>query len=363
MMNSSQNQTLVLSKDDIQNIILHYGIDHVMDELIERLQSAIKNYDPEKIDIPIRSGFHYDLPRTGLIEWMPVYSRPEEEVVIKVVGYHPMNPSATGLPTIISTISAYDTSSGHLKAIMDGVLLTALRTGASTAVASQLLASEESTVLGLIGCGAQSVTQLHALSRRFKLKEVLIYDVDEHAMASFKDRVASQHLDITIKDSTITELVQASDILCTATSIDVGAGPLFDGIETKAHLHINAVGADFPGKTEIPLSFLKQSFICPDFLSQALVEGECQQLIEEQEAIGPNWVEVLQNSSNYHQVKGQRSVFDSTGWALEDQVVSELFIEYAAALNLGRQILIENVPQDAKNPYEFVKSSKPSMLV
>jgi len=277
-----------------------------MDELINRLQSAIKSYDPVHIDIPIRAGFHYDLPRTGLIEWMPIYSRLEEEVVIKVVGYHPTNPSATGLPTIISTISAYDTSSGHLKAIMDGVLLTALRTGASTAVASRLLASEDSTVLGLIGCGAQSITQLHALSRIFKLKEVLIYDIDKNSMESFKDRVASQHLDVTIKYSTISEIVQSSDILCTATSIDVGAGPLFDDIETKPHLHINAVGADFPGKTEVPLSFLKQSFICPDFLSQALVEGECQQLIDEQEAIGPNWVEVLQNSSKYDYVKAQR---------------------------------------------------------
>ena len=346
-----KNQTLVLSKDDIQNILRRVGLNKVMDELIQELTIAIKNYHKSHTSIPTRSGFHYDLPQTGLIEWMPIYKH-ESDVVIKVVGYHPNNPKVNQLPTIVSTISSYDTASGHLKSIMDGVLLTALRTGASSAIASRFLADKNSSTLGLIGCGAQSVTQLHALSRLFQIKDVLIYDVDEDSMQSFEHRVESMNLAMNIQYSTIEKIVELSDILCTATSIDVGEGPLFDNIETKPHLHINAIGADFPGKTEIPLSFLKQSFVCPDFLSQALIEGECQKL--DQEDIGPNWVEVIQNPSKYESVKSQRSTFDSTGWALEDQVVAELFTKYAQDLGLGQQIEIENVPKDAKSPYEFM---------
>ena len=100
---------------------------------------------------------------------MPIYKK-GAEVVIKVVGYHPKNPKNFNLPTILSSISSYDTKTGHLMGIADGVLLTALRTGAASAVASELLAKPESTTLGLIGCGAQSITQLHALSRYSNLK-------------------------------------------------------------------------------------------------------------------------------------------------------------------------------------------------
>ena len=94
---------------------------------------------------------------------MPLYNQ-GEKVLIKVVGYHPSNPSEHNLPTIISTISEYDTKSGHLCALIDGVLPTAIRTGAASAIASEMLANSESLTLGLIGCGAQG---RYATSRSF----------------------------------------------------------------------------------------------------------------------------------------------------------------------------------------------------
>ena len=274
--------------------------------------------------------------------------------MIKVVGYHPGNPDKYNLPTILSTLSAYDTATGHLLGLMDGVLLTALRTGAASAIASVLLADPASKILGLIGCGAQSVTQLHALSRNFDFEKVLIYDTDQTAMSSFQDRCLALDLELEIAYSTIEEIVTTSDILCTATSVEVGKGPLFSDMETKPSLHINAVGADFPGKVELPLGLLEKSFISPDFREQAVIEGECQQL--DREKIGPDLVEVAQNHQQYIHVQKQLSVFDSTGWALEDQVVMELFLEYASSLGLGKEIEIEFMPEDAKNPYHFIEA-------
>lgn len=358
-MHSDAQHTLILSCADVQQIISHYGLNQIMDALIERLERAISSFDSAQIITPARSGFHYDAPESGLVEWMPLYIN-GKQVTIKVVGYHPANPRKFNLPTIMSTISAYDTSTGHLLGIMDGVLPTALRTGAATAVASKYLAHPESSTLGIIGCGAQAVTQIHALSRIFNLKEILIYDTDTKAVDSLSARCQVLDLEATFIASPIDRIVSEADILVTATSIDVGAGPLFSGLPSKNHLHINAVGSDFPGKTELPLDFLQNSLVCPDFHAQAIVEGECQQLDANQ--IGPDLVTLIQNQQTYNEVPLQRTVFDSTGWALEDQIVLELFLEYAHVQNLGLEIELENMSGDVSNPYDLIKVPQPSKI-
>ena len=355
-MRANKNKTLVLSSFDIQEILRHFGVDWTMMTLVERLRIAINNYNPQKISIPVRSGFHYEKPQSGLIEWMPLYHQDGQtgKVLIKVVGYHPSNPSKFTLPTIISTISEYDTNSGHLCAVIDGVLATAIRTGAASAVASKLMAHPASSNLGLIGCGTQAVTQLHAISLCFEIERVLFYDIDPNASSSFEKRCSALNLDIDFVSTNIEEIVKNSDILCTATSIDIGSGPLFSDIETKPHLHINAVGSDFPGKVEIPFDLLQKCFVCPDFIEQAIVEGECQQL--ERKDIGAGLVEVAQNSDKYAYLQNERSVFDSTGWALEDKVVMDLFLDCASELGLGQELEIEHRPSDTKNPYDFAEA-------
>ncbi|WP_400077190.1 ornithine cyclodeaminase family protein [Winogradskyella sp. R77965] len=346
-----ENKTLILSGNDVNKILETYGLNKLMDTLIERTTNSIKSYNPEKTEIPIRSGFNYEINDPGLVEWMPVHKK-GDEVVIKVVGYHPRNPVKYDLPTILSTISSYDTTTGHLKGLVDGVLLTALRTGAASAVASKFLAKEDSSVLGLIGCGAQSVTQLHALSRLFDIKKVMLFDVDKTTMASFSNRIAMLDLNIEIVSSSMKDILNICDIVCTETSIDVGTGPLFKNLKTNDHIHINAIGSDFPGKVELPLDLLKQSLVCPDFLEQAKIEGECQQLKDSE--IGPDLSELVKHSETYTSAKNQRTVFDSTGWALEDQIVMDLFLDLATEFGIGQEIAIENISEDAKNPYNFI---------
>ncbi|MFK8059240.1 MAG: ornithine cyclodeaminase family protein [Polaribacter sp.] len=347
----NNKKTVILSAENVNTIVKTYGLNKLMDTLIERTSLAIKNFSKKKIDIPIRSGFNYEGENPGLIEMMPIHIK-EKEVVIKVVGYHPKNPINFKLPTILSSISAYDTKTGHLKGLADGVLLTALRTGAASAIATKILAKPSSSILGLIGCGAQSITQLHALSRLFDIKKVLLFDIDKNAMDTFSERSSMLNLDIEIAFSNIKEIINISDIICTETSIEVGEGPLFSNLETQSHLHINAVGSDFPGKVELPLDFLKQSLVCPDFFEQAKIEGECQRLKDSE--IGPDLVKLVQNSDVYSYAKEERTVFDSTGLALEDQVVMNLFLELANEFGIGQEIALENISDDAKNPYNFM---------
>ena len=345
-------ETLILSVNDIHKIVHKVGIDNLMDETIARLIIAFQQFDRHQTIVPPRDGFNYKDPHTGLIEWMPVLQQ-KDRVVIKIVGYHPTNPDIRQLPTVLSTVSAYDTDSGHLIGLMDATFLTALRTGAASALASQIMAIPDSKNLGIIGCGAQAVSQLHALSRIFDFERVLIYDIDPTVSNSLAERVACLKLkNLTIQTTPLKELVASADILCTATSVEIGDGPVLDDGRLKSWLHINAVGSDFPGKIELPRSLLKRSFICPDFLAQAIKEGECQQL--KPEDIQPELYYLLQHKERYLDIQEKMTVFDSTGWALEDRVAMNMFLDYARDLKLGTLVQLESISADARNPYDFM---------
>lgn len=343
--------TRILSAADIHTIVQYVGLHAIMDDMIARLTHALETYDPAACSVPPRAGFAYSEPYTGLVEWMPVMTH-GQSATIKVVGYHPCNPVVNDLPTILSTTSAYDVTSGRLLGLVDSTFLTALRTGAATAVASRCLARPDSQVIGLIGAGAQAVTQLHALSRLFPIARVLVADVDPVASRSFARRTAFLDLPTeALGAARLPELVAAADILCTATSVAVGGGPVFADGAMRPWLHVNAVGSDFPGKTELPLTLLQRSVVCPDFLEQALHEGECQQLPPA--AVGPSLVALVQQPAARAGLADRLTVFDSTGWALEDQVALEMIMAYAADLRIGHLVELDGAAVDPKDPYGF----------
>ena len=348
-------KTTVLSQSDIQAIVAEIGIDRLRDELIARVDEAFCNFDPQQTAVPVRDGFNYSSPRSGLLEWMPLLQT-GEHVLMKMVGYHPQNPDLSGLPTILSDFSLYNATTGQLEAVVDGTLLTAFRTGAASAVASRFLASPDSRVVGLIGCGAQAVTQLHALTRVFDVKHVCCFDTDFATMASFEQRCQPFAGEVEFEMSSIEDVLELSDIISIATTIDIGAGPVFDDVPTQEHLHINAVGSDFPNKFELPLSLLKRSFVTPDVRGQAEVEGECQQLAPS--GIGEELYQLMQRSEVSPELKHRLTVFDSTGWVLEDYVVTKLFLEHARALGLGTEIWMGTQSADPKSPYVFLAGNE-----
>ena len=348
---ADQMLTTVVGRDDIASIVETVGLDTLMDEMIQRLTDAIVTFDETQTRVRARDGFHYLEPDLGLLEWMPVIQN-GEATTIKVVGYHPMNPTRRQLPTILSTISVYDTATGHLSGLADGTFLTALRTGAASAVASRVLARPSSKVLGLLGCGAQSITQLHALLRVFPIDQVLISDIRQDNVDSFEQR-ASEFLPelVEVKPVPLDTLMQTADIVCTSTSLGIGQGPLFEDVPTKPWLHINAVGSDFPGKVELPTELLRRALVCPDVREQAVKEGECQVLAAEE--IGPSLAHVVAHPGAYESWQEDLTVFDSTGWALGDQVAMKLLMRYADALGLGTKLALEDIGDDPLDPYRL----------
>ena len=355
MAGKQKNTTLVVDVSDLRTITQRIGLNALMDQVIKELEQSIREYSPARFTIPAREGFDYSSPSIGLLEWMPAMHA-GEQVAMKVVGYHPQNPSDASLPTVLSTMLTYDTHTGHLQAVMDGTLITALRTGAASAIASRVLARPGSRALGLIGCGAQAVAQLHALSRVFDFEEVLAFDLDRNAMNSFRVRIAPLELDrIRLRLEPPGRVVREADILCTATSVSIGEGPVIDDIGVQDHIHINAVGSDFPGKIELPHDLLERALVYPDFTDQAIREGECQQLRRDQ--IGPDLSTLIKEDVTHAAAQNRLTVFDSTGWALEDHVTCRILFEHARRLGLGKEMEIESAGADPLNAYEQVMGS------
>lgn len=343
-----KRETLIVSEADIAAIIASLGIDQLMDDTIAALQSAFFEFGNGAIEIRQRTGFVYDDPEPGLVEFMPSM-RTRQSVAMKVVGYHPGNPVNRQLPTILATNSLYDTTNGHLRALVDGTFATALRTGAASAVASRILAAPESRVLGIIGSGAQAVTQAHALSRCFTFTHVLVHDINRDHAESFAARTPFLRVPVRIVPKA--EVFARSDILVLATSNSVGAPPvLVQGVH-QPHLHINAVGSDIPGKTELSPTILRTAFVAPDYRVQALVEGECQQLSPD--TIGPELHELVKGPERFRDEQRRFTVFDSTGNPLEDLVVTETLVKHAERLAIGRRIVIEAGAYDPLDPYRF----------
>ena len=342
--------TRVVTGDDIGELIARVGLDPLMGLMIERLQKACAEYDPEVDRVRERDGFHYHIPDLGLLEWMPSM-RVGQRVTVKMVGYHPHNPDKYHLPTILSTVSVYDPRNGHMTGLVDGTFLTALRTGAASVVASRVLARPDSSVVGIIGCGAQAVTQLHGLFLEYPIRRVLINDIDPAAEASLADRLAPVLSDgIDIRSAPLDLMVQDADILVTATSEEPGKPPLFDQLQNHPWLHINAIGSDFSGKAELPLGLLQEALVIPDDHAQARREGECQRLTDDQ--VGPELWHLVQHADEFKPFRDRLTVFDSTGWSLEDQIAGQMLIELADEYDLGQRLRLERVTRDPLNPYD-----------
>jgi ornithine cyclodeaminase/alanine dehydrogenase-like protein (mu-crystallin family) len=343
-------QTRVLGANDLADIVTAVGLDRLLDELIEALVHALDDHDEEVLVTPDRDGFHYEKPDLGLLEWMPSMEL-GRAVAIKTVGYHPTNPVQRGIPSVLASTALYDTATGELVVLAEATLLTALRTGVASAVATDILARDGEVAVGVIGAGAQAVTQVHAISRVRPLSRVLAADASAANAESLGERLA--FLGVPVEAVDAERLVGQVDVLCTCTSVDPGQGPVVPDVEHRPWLHVNAVGADFAGKVELPRALLDRALVCPDVRSQCIAEGECQQLPVD--AIGPDLTQLVKHRARYDVHRSTTTVFDSTGWSLEDLVAVEVVAAHAERLGIGALIDLRPDGSDPYDPYALIR--------
>lgn len=345
--------TVCFDVDDLRAVVADVGLHAFMDDMIARLRQGYEAFEPSQVQNETRSGFSYNQPELGLVEWMPTMTL-GDVVSVKTVAYHPENPTRRNLPSVLATTALYNTETGRLDAICEATLLTALRTGATSAVMTDRLTHDRPITLGVVGCGAQAVTQIHAISRVRPIERLIVTDANESNAKSLGSRLPSEVTEPEpVSVIEFAELIRTLDVLCTCTSVDPGDGPVIELEGAKPHLHVNAVGSDFPGKVELPVDYLRTSVVVPDLLDQCLVEGESQQL--EPSELGPGMIDVLTDPAHI-ELASQRTVFDSTGWGYADQLAAQLFIEHATRLGLGTPVQLQHRPADPFDPYETLDS-------
>jgi alanine dehydrogenase len=243
---------------------------------------------------------------------------------MKWVNVHPQNPSL-GLPSIMAILIYSDPETGYPLAIMDATEITAYRTGAAAGIASRYLARRDSHTIGIIGAGFQAHTQILAHAEMFSRISINVFDVSKSAV----DRLMQSSSQLSIRNCSIQEAV-ASDIVCTLTP---SRSPVIKKEWMAAGTHINAVGADAPGKQELDPSILKEAIVVVDDLEQASTSGEINVPIQKgvysiREVYG-TLAEIVAGKKKRRMDNKAITVFDSTGLAVEDIAVAKLLFEKA----------------------------------
>jgi alanine dehydrogenase len=243
---------------------------------------------------------------------------------VKWVNVHPQNVSI-GLPSVMAVLIYSDPETGYPLAIMDATEITAFRTGAAAAIASKYLARRDSRTIGIIGAGFQAHTQILAHAELFSSISMTISDVSRAAV----DRLIQSLPQLSMRNCSIQEAA-ASDIVCTLTP---SRTPIVRKEWISPGTHINAVGADAPGKQELDPSILKEAIVVVDDLTQASHSGEInvpiQKGVYSTDEVYGTLAEIVIGKKKGRVDKRAITVFDSTGIGVEDIAVAKLLFEKA----------------------------------
>ena len=217
-------------------------------------------------EVPVRA--HIFMPEEkGQSLFMPAYLAGNRQFGVKVVGIHDENPQK-GLPYIHAVVLVMDATDGKPLALVDGTYLTALRTGAGSGIATQLLAREDAKVLAVFGAGVQARTQIEAVLAVRQIEEILLFNRTEAKAKLLKTELEEKYK-ISCKLA-LGEDLKKADIICTATS---SSNPLFNAEHLKPGTHINAIGAYRKDMAEIPPDAVVHSSVFVDHISATWEEA------------------------------------------------------------------------------------------
>ena len=309
------------------------GAARCMTDLAAELRADFLRW--ESFDKSARTASHS--PR-GVIELMPVAD--DALYSFKYVNGHPGNP-ASGLPTVMAFGVLAEVRTGYPLLLSELTLTTALRTAATSALAAQALARPGSRRMALIGNGAQAEFQALAFHALLGIRELRVYDTDPAATDKLVRNLA--HVDgLTVERAASTaEAVRGADIVTTVTA-DKSRATILTPAMVEPGMHLNAVGGDCPGKTELHPDVLRGARVVVEYEPQSRVEGEIQQLPADH-PVTELW-RVLCGDAPGRTRADEVTVFDSVGFALEDYSALRYLYQQAQARGLGLDV--ELVPTD-----------------
>ncbi len=295
-----------VSVDNMMKLVLHLGVERVLRDLATEIEADFRRWP--LFDKTPRVASHSDV---GVIELMPTSDG--ETYGFKYVNGHPSNTKA-GLQTVTAFGLLADVATGYPVLLSEMTILTALRTAATSAMAAKWLAPAGAKVMALIGNGAQAEFQALGFKAICGITEVRLYDIDADATRKCISNLAGYDLKL-VFCATPEEAILGADIITTCTADKQYATILTDNM-VGAGVHINGVGGDCPGKTELHRDILLRSEIFVEYPPQTRVEGEIQQLAPDH-PVTELW-QVITGAAPGRKDARQITLFDSVGFAVED---------------------------------------------
>ncbi len=325
---------LALTRDDVRKLV-------TMADAIDLMKTAFTELSAGRTDSPLRTVIPVRENMADAL-FMPAHVPAMEALGVKIVAVFGENPSR-GLPVINAMVVVLDIETGQPLAIMDGTYLTALRTGAVSGAATDLLARQESRVAVIIGAGAQGLTQAAAVCTVRPIERIIAVDRDQRQLDRFREGMIRDWPDLVDRLETTIDAaaaVRQADIVCTATT---SRTPVFDDRDLRPGTHVNGVGAYTPEMQELPAETIARATVVVDAVGPALAEGG--DLIKPlaaglvtREHFTRELGMVAAGLASGRQSDEEVTVFKSVGNAVQDVVVARRAFDLARQSGAGTTI-------------------------
>lgn len=307
-----------------------------MAEAIVHMGDAFRWLSNGSAKVPVRTQIHMETSEADGL-FMPVYAPELERVGVKMVTVAHQNPSQ-GLPLIHGLLLVSDAKTGVPLALMDGEHLTALRTGAASGLATDLLALPDLDEVAIFGAGIQAETQLEAMCAVRPISKAYVVNRDQERGEAFCRRMAEK-LGITVLRTTAKEAVEKVQLICCATT---AREPLFESEWCNEGLHVNAVGGYRPDMCELPPALMADAEVIVDHRASCVAEAG--EIVRAQEAgllsldFRPMEIGELVEQGTSDSLRHGRSVFKSVGNAVQDLVAAAAVLRIAEEKGLGTRL-------------------------
>ncbi|MDQ0394880.1 ornithine cyclodeaminase [Labrys monachus] len=335
-----------VSVGNMMRLVHHLGVETVLAELTDAVEADFRRW--ESFDKTPRVASH---SRTGVIELMPtsdgtIYG-------FKYVNGHPRN-IAAGLQTVTAFGLLAEVATGYPVLLSEMTILTALRTAATSAMAARHLAPRGTRIMAMIGNGAQAEFQALAMKAVCGIDTVRLYDVDPDATRKTMRNLAGSGLR-TFACASAQDAIEGAGIITTCTADKQFATILTDNMVGPG-VHINAIGGDCPGKTELHRDVLRRSDVFVEYPPQTRIEGEIQQMAPDF-PVTELW-QVVTGAAPGRRDPRQITLFDSVGFAVEDFSALRYVRERLAGTDFYETLDMIADPDDPRDLFGMLQRAK-----
>lgn len=319
--------TRYIDVNDLSQLVARKGLTTCLEEMAEYIrQDYLRWHDFEKC---ARLANHSP---DGVIELMPASDA--NLYAFKYVNGHPKN-TQSGMLTVMAFGALGDVDTGAPLLLSEMTLTTAIRTAATSALAARYLARPDSRSMALIGNGSQSEFQAIAFHALVGIEEIRLYDLDPQATAKLAANLRAFPAIKVVLASSVADAVRGADIVTTVTA-DKAYATILTADMIEPGMHLNAVGGDCPGKTELHRDIVDAARVIVEYEPQSRIEGEIQQMPADS-PITEFW-QVVNGQVLGRENDTQVTLFDSVGFAIEDYSALRYVLDVAKALDIGHEI-------------------------